>query len=341
MALTAPTRAAAWIDAGTQAAQDLRLNTVAAFLSELGGAATSPLAVASGVRQSTGNPLQVQLGAGLGVTVNTGIAVVQGSASANAGAYSVALDTVGTLTCTAADPVNPRVDAVCITADTQVVQIITGTPASLPASPTLPANSLLLCNITVPAAATTLIGANLSDQRQFLAGVGGIKPFLKQSLWPAATGATSSDYLHDIATGRMKRWNGSAWVAPSTVGFAPAYGTEGTVIATGTVETVSSVSVTVDGSTAVRLHFAWTGFTTAGTGAGTGCTIALERGSTNLYNVYKYCTGADSSIDGGSFTFPDQTPAAGTYTYSVTLVNQGAGTFKIYFGLLWAEAIPS
>src|SRR6185503_5645870 len=170
MGLTAATRVEAWADATTQVSTDLRLNLISAGLSGLGGPASSPLAIGSGVRQGTGNPLLVAVSGGLSVTVNTGICTVQGTAAANAGAYTVALDTVATLTCTAADPTNPRMDSVCITADAQVVQIITGTPAASPSAPALPANSLLLANITVRAGASALLGTDITDSRQFLAG---------------------------------------------------------------------------------------------------------------------------------------------------------------------------
>lgn len=342
MTLTAATRVEAWADGTTQVSTDLRLNLISAGLSGLGGSSSAPLAIGSGVRQGTGNPLLVAVSAGLSVTVNTGLCSVQGSAAANAGGYTVALDTVATLTCTAADPTNPRMDSVCITADAQLVQIITGTPAALPSAPALPANSLLLATVTVPAGASSLTGTNVSDQRVFLAGVGGIKPFLKSSFWPAAGNSVSSDYLHDIATGRMKRWNGSAWTAPLTAPFAAVYaGPNASATANVAAVTVESATVAVDGYTSVKVTITWAQIVTGSTVQGSGVQMQILRGATALRNYFKIASYANAVLDGGSITYTDVLPAAGTYTYSWTIINQGAGTFSVKNGDILLEPAAS
>lgn len=344
MALTAPARAFAWGDGLTLAAQDLRLNTISAMLSSLGAGSSAPLGSGSGVRDATGNPLQVAVSAGLAVTVNTGFCMIQGTAAANTGAYSVTLDTVATLTCTAADTVNPRIDSVCVTAtdlgtsgSTAIVQIITGTPASSPSAPSLPTDSLLLCNITVAANATTLSSGNLSDQRQFYAAAGAIKPYLKTAFWPAY--GASSSYLHDIATGRLKRVNPSnAITAPQTAAFAPVSNGPNNATGGGTPATVASGSVTVDGNTSVKISFGWQYVSTSGTSAGNAGQILLLRGSSSLTEAIKTCWGTNCNLDGGAMFWVDPTPAAGTYTYSATIANQGTGSYEVHNGTIWIEA---
>jgi len=339
-------RESCWLDGTTAAAQDLRLDTVSALSSGLGSSSASNIGVGSGVRQGNNGPLRVAVSSGLSVTVNPGMSVIQGTAAANSGAYSNTLDSVATLTCATADPVNPRLDTVCVTvtdvgtsSSATVVQIVTGTPASSPVAPTLPANSLALCNIAVAANATTLVSGNLSDQRVYYAAAGGIKPVSGLAFYP--TSGSISDYLHNTNSGRLLWFNGTSVQAPKTALFAPVTDGPHTGTATGTPVTVASQTATPDGSTTVEITFTYNFISNAGTSAGNACTLTFLRGATNLRSVTKTCWGADSNIDGGSITIWDTNPAAGTYTYSVTVVNQGAGTFAVQGGSIMVKAISS
>jgi len=333
-------------DGLTYGSQDVRL-ALGALMAALGGSSGNALAVGSGVLDAPGTPLKAAASSGLSVTVSPGFAVIQ-SGSVNGGGYIATLDATPTLTCATASPTYARIDSVCLTitdlgtsGSTIAVQIVTGTAAASPVAPTLPALSLLLCNINVPANATTLTSGNLTDERQFTAARGGITPYLSSSDWP--TVGPSSAYGHDDATSRLKRYSNTAGtlVAPSTVGFAPAYGAAGTVSGAGTAETVSSASVAVDGSTSVRITITWAWVSTAGTTGGNGGVLAASRGGTTLAEAIVYTTGADSNIAGGSAVFYDQTPAAGSYTYIFTVSNQGAGTFQVHAGTITLEAVPS
>lgn len=343
MATSVTTRTFSFGDGLTYATQDVRL-ALSCILSGLGGGSGNTLGIGSGVKAAAGSPMKVINSSGLSVTVNTGQCAIQGSAALNSGTYFVTLDAAATLTCTAADTVNSRIDAVCVSvtdlgtsSSTSVVQIVTGTPASSPSAPALPANSIPLCYITVPANATTLTSGNLADQRPSLAAAGGIKNVLNSSFYP--TVGAGSEYIHDSGAARMKWFNGTAVVAPKTAAFAPASNGPNTVSATGTVETVSSVSVTVDGSTTVKVTFTFDSVTNAGTSAGNACTVGLVRGSTGLKSITKICWGPDSPLDGGTIVVNDINPAAGTYTYGATIVNQGAGTYAVHNGIIYVEAI--
>ncbi len=349
MGLSANARAFTWSDGLTVAAQDLRLSQTGLLLSGLGAGASVPLGIGSGVRDGTGFPLQVNIVSGLSVSVNTGMCAIQGSAAANTGAYGVTLDTAATLTCNAANPTQPRIDSVCMTVtdlgtsgSTAVVQIITGTPASSPTAPTLPSNSLLLCNMTVPAGATTLTSGNLSDMRTFQAAAGGITPVLHSSLYPTSGG--NAMYIHDNNLGRLKRWSSAAaaFVAPSTAAFAPtSAGPANASVSSSTPVTIVSASVTVDGYTNVKVSLTWAYVATSSTAAGNSATILCVRGSTQVGSGAVVTTqNANGQISGGSTFSIDPTPSAGTYTYSWTIANQGAGTFAPHSCTIYIEAQP-
>jgi len=346
MATSAAMRAFCWGDGLQVAAQDIRLGQISALTSPAGGASGSALSVGGGVRHSNTSALMVAVSTGLSVSVSAGFAIVQGSAASNTGAYACTLDTVATLTCATADPVNPRIDSVCVTvtdlgtsSSTAVVQIVTGTPASSPSAPTLPANSTLLCNITVAANATSLSSGNLADKRAFYAAVGGIQPVLNSGAYPAA--APSSAYLHDIALGRLKRWNGSAWGAALVAAFAPAQGTPASFGSSSTSFTNGpSATVTVDGSTMVKVTMTWRSVTTASTVAGNNGVLQVVRGATVVGAVITPTPYTNGTIPGASVSFWE-TPPAGTYAYTMQVANQGAGTFNVNTANILVEAISS
>lgn len=105
-------------------------------------------------------------GANMSVDVAAGYAWIRGTENANQGAYHVYNDATVNLSVATADATNPRVDLVIIRVQdafysgatrTASVAIVTGTPAANPADPTLPANSLVLARIYVPANAAQVI----------------------------------------------------------------------------------------------------------------------------------------------------------------------------------------
>ncbi len=343
MATSVQIRTPTYIDGLTYAGQDDRLHT-GLLLSGLGGASGNPIGTGSGVRDATGNPLQVSVTSGLSVQVNAGAAAIQGSAALNAGVYTAESDTTVTLTCTAADTVNPRIDSVCMTVtdngdatSTADIQIIAGTPASSPSAPSLPANSLLLCNITVPANAVTLVSGNLSDQRTFIAAAGGIKPVLNSGFYP--TVGSSAMYMHDISTGRLL-WapNGSVF-APRTAPFADVWSgiISSTTVSSTTYVSVCSVTVTVDGHTSVNLTASW-GWVGATAAVGNACNLSIFRGTGEVNGIALVSQAANVAISGGSWVYQDVTPAAGTYTYALKISNQGAGSYTLHTASLLAQA---
>lgn len=331
MATSANMRAFTWGDGVQVAGQDLRLGQISALLSALGGSATNQLGIGSGVRHAPNNPLFVAVASGLSVTVNPGFAIVQGSAAANSGAYAGTLDATATLTCATADLVNPRIDSVIVqfvdngnNTSTATVNIQTGTPAASPSPPAVPSNSIVLCNITVPANAVSLTSGNLSDQRNFLAAAGGIKPVSSSSFYP--TTGPASGYAHDLTTGRLKWFNGTALQAPQTAAFAPVsgVGSSGTANSTAYV-TLASATVTVDGRTPVRVDGDVSYFTFTG-GVGNGFQLAILRDGTQLKVAVLYVKTTGTLFLDGRSMWLQETPSAGSHTYEIAISTQGGGT---------------
>lgn len=345
MTSSAPMRAM-WAADGVQVAgQDLRLGAISGLLSPLGNpSTTNNLAIGSGVRDGTNGPLQVAVSSGLSVSVNTGFAAIQGSAAANAGAYMCTLDSAATLTCNAADPVNPRIDTVAVVVtdngnntSNAVVEIVTGTPAPSPSAPVLPANSLALCNVTVPANATTLNASNLLDQRTFMVGAGGIKPVANSSQYPAESPGAS--YIHDNSLGRLLWCPNGTIMAPRVAAFPDVWSgiISSTITNSTTYVTVCSINVTVDGHTSVNLTASW-GWLGATAAVGNACNLAIFRGSGELNGIALVSQAANVALSGASWVYQDTTPAAGTYTYSLRISNQGAGTYTLHTASLLAQA---
>lgn len=111
---------------------------------------------------------------GMSVRVSSGWAAIVGTTQALMGTYVAYNDATVVLTITTANPSNPRIDLICATindsyysgsTDNVVFQVIAGTPANSPVAPSLPANSIALAQVTVPAAATSITTSNIGDLR--------------------------------------------------------------------------------------------------------------------------------------------------------------------------------
>lgn len=76
--------------------------------------------------------------------------------------------TSGTVTLSAADPSNPRVDIITVD-DTATVSDTTGTAAADPVAPDIPSGETLIAAVEVAAGATTLATADIHDYRVLLA----------------------------------------------------------------------------------------------------------------------------------------------------------------------------
>ncbi|MEW2573655.1 hypothetical protein [Streptomyces sp. NPDC047070] len=225
---------AAWLLTGPpdgQTRSDTRLAPLGTMVPE--GELTSRDGVIAG-----GSPLLATGVAAMQVQLGTGRAIVQGTTAQ--GAYPVAVTVPETLTVGDGDAQNPRVDSIVLrvydglydqSKTTAVaVELIKGQPAASPSEPLLPASTLRLWNITVPAGASAGNGgitwtSALADRRRFTASYGGIIP---RGWGTSFTGAYDGQYRDNA--GVLERWNAATakWdvyrpplaVETTTSGFA-------------------------------------------------------------------------------------------------------------------------
>jgi hypothetical protein len=205
-----------WLLDSGQTRQDIRLSPLGTFTP------TSPLATRSGVVPGSADGTMrlggfLASGSGMTVTVLPGRAVVQ--TSDLQGAYPVALTEPVTLTVPDGNP-QPRIDLIVLRVydnlfdaqgrDEATLELIVGTPASMPQPPATPPGALVLHQITVPAGASAGTGGipwstALSGQRTATVAVGGIVPVTTDT----SPGSYPGQYRD--AGGALQRWDGTTW----------------------------------------------------------------------------------------------------------------------------------
>jgi hypothetical protein len=116
-------------------------------------------------------------GANMTLDVTAGVAVLEGDDAAGQGNYLVeASETLGAFTIDTADATNPRIDRVGIQLNdpseggssgrNSTFVVVKGTAAASPSAPTLPDSFLELAQVTVPAGATSIEDADITDTRE-------------------------------------------------------------------------------------------------------------------------------------------------------------------------------
>jgi hypothetical protein len=94
------------------------------------------------------------------------VAVASGEVRVN---DKIATVTSGNVTITTADPSNPRIDLVVVN-DSGTKSVTAGTPGAQPKAPDIPANSVLLAMVYVPANDTTIATNQITDKRVIVSG---------------------------------------------------------------------------------------------------------------------------------------------------------------------------
>lgn len=127
--------------------------------------------IGEGVKVGTGDELEPYGdGSGMNVKVDSGQALIRGHYYSNTATV--------TLTVTAANPTNPRIDLVVLeldpSANTIVLRVVAGTPAGSPVAPALVQTDagvyqLKMAEIAVAANAFSITAPNVTDTRPFLA----------------------------------------------------------------------------------------------------------------------------------------------------------------------------
>lgn len=153
--------------------------------------------------------------------------------------------------------------------------------------------------------------AELSTNLETLDGYPGVLPVTTLGAAPVWGPAQAGQYVTDLATGLIWRWNGSAFVRDLGKGWLSG-GTRTTDAATSSstyaaVLTLAGVVVPAGGRK-IQVMASW--LEAYGKGY-----IALFRGATQL-REYRVNLASAADTCGGSITIYD-TPAAGTYTYTV------------------------
>ncbi len=217
----------AYLQAGTYPARYDRL-LAASLLAPLQG--TGALAIRSGVKPTpSGTGLQVTQRASpaMFVSIAAGTAYLQSQSSVG-GAYILHNDASVDVAISAAHATLARKDIVVARIyDAEVsgalnqgtLEVVTGTPAGSPVAPATPAGAMLLATVQVAAAASSIVNANITDNRPFTVALGGTIPAPAASL-PANPYTGMSCY--DTTNLLPKWWNGTAWKGWQDEGYQTA-----------------------------------------------------------------------------------------------------------------------
>lgn len=173
-----------------------------------------------GVNPNLGNQLSVtQTGSpSMAVLVKSGHAVIPGTEGSKQGGYSVFNDADVTLSIGAAHASLNRIDSVVFKVEdsaysgannTSSVVVVAGTPASSPAAPTLPANSIELARVSILANDTSITNGEITDRRFYLCGLGGAI-IATSSTRPASTTVAEGQLIYETDTDSVYVWDGSA-----------------------------------------------------------------------------------------------------------------------------------
>ncbi len=327
MATSVSCGVAAWMDGPSlDANQPFRTYDVGTRVVNLGTA--TAVAVPGGVYPGLG-AMAVSAGSGLSVQVGAGYCCVP-SPTANNGGYIFGTLTAATLTLAAADNSNPRTDLIVArvydtgnSASYCDVEVITGTPATPPVTPSLPSAAIPLATVSVPAGAVALASGAIADQRTYVVAPGGILPIVNAAAAPAVP---ASQIMYDLSRDLLVQGTGSAGSVSllGTGGWAPALAYVSSPVSDssnkGAVTQVASVSVTTDGATDIEIYYKWPGFyVSASPPLMVTLSVAIDGTVLDQTEVYVQSSSSGSPGNGGSakyFTSSAQatTPSAATHT---------------------------
>jgi hypothetical protein len=165
-------------NAGATHTAEVMRNAFSGMIS--GARAASSMIPRAGVHPALGTQLVVtQQGAPtMGITVGTGVVYIAGTEGTSQGGYTAIAPTTTNIAVTAAHATLPRIDIVVAQVQDQVysgvtntwsLAVVAGTAAASPVAPAAPNNSVILANIAVAAAVTSIVNANITDKRPYLA----------------------------------------------------------------------------------------------------------------------------------------------------------------------------
>ncbi len=283
---------AIFLQAGSHPAEDVRRYIGALALDRAGVIASGDLAVTQ-----NGTP-------NMSVNVAGGRVFIPGSQQTYQGTYFAENRGTTNLSIAASDPTNGRIDIVVARVEDSVysgsnnlwsLAVITGTPAPSPVAPAAPANSHIIAQVSVAAAASTITNANITDLRARAATING--PVICTS----TTQPTATEGLTIIETDkdRVKVHDGAAF---QRVGWFSATGRTGG-------EWRRTAGLTANNATNTPVTWTTEDVDSDGFLTPTSATFTVPAGLGGLYIAQ--CALAQSAAAGGR-TFVDITPSTGT-----------------------------
>jgi hypothetical protein len=213
-------RLPAWLQTGSYTAE-LDRQVATALLTP-----SSATGARGGVRRWSGNEFQVvPTGpATMQVAVKPGMAWIQGAFSSAQGAYAVMNDADVVLAIAGAHPTLARIDLVVLevldstysgSSNLGQLRVVTGTAAASPALPSVTGSYIVLAQVRVSAAVTSIITSAITDVRPYVSAVGGYIPVKNATERVNLTGLSSGAEALELDTGRVYQWGYGAsggWV---------------------------------------------------------------------------------------------------------------------------------
>jgi len=163
------------------------------------------LAVGEMALSQQGTPnMSIVLGAGRAKVVGNSVSPPAGLNFTTQAMYDTLNDAPLTLTVTASNATNPRIDAAWVqvqdsfysgAANTAVPGVTAGVPAPTPAAPAIPTNAILIGYIAVGANVTTIVTANITQQTSVAILIGQVEVAHSTDVIAAATSIVAGGSL--------------------------------------------------------------------------------------------------------------------------------------------------
>jgi len=153
------------------------------------------------------------------VLVEPGVCCIPGTEAGSQGNYWACNDAQVILSISAAHATLPRIDIVVVNirdtfysgaSNDSQLQVITGTPAASPVAPAAPVNSIIICQVAVAAAVTSIVDANITDTRFYLAAAGGVINIRTIGAIPTSAEIIEGQLIWAMDTDILYIWDGSA-----------------------------------------------------------------------------------------------------------------------------------
>ena len=188
----------------------------------------------------------------MSVNVAEGRGLVVGTEATYQGGYFCESQGVTNLAITAANATNPRIDLIVARVKDAAysgavnafsLEVVTGTAAASPVAPATPVDSYVVATIAVGAAVTSILTANVTDNRTtttsgLLTAAGGTL-ICTSTTRPASP--VNGMQIYETDTTRTAVWNGTAW---SRLSYSTANGRTGFFISRVAVQSIPNAAVT-------------------------------------------------------------------------------------------------